>query len=91
MIGTGSQRFPQPQVAVRVIAGDDHQRVRPVHPAHAGRAVTKADVAWMARIFVASTRSDTSGSMSGSPIEELNAGLVAFKDELMADSMAAKP
>ncbi len=33
---------------------------------------------------------DTSGSMSGRPIAELNAGLVAFKDELMADSMAAK-
>ena len=33
---------------------------------------------------------DTSGSMSGNPISELNAGLIAFKDELMADSMAAK-
>jgi uncharacterized protein YegL len=33
---------------------------------------------------------DTSGSMSGTPISELNAGLVTFKDELMADSMAAK-
>jgi uncharacterized protein YegL len=33
---------------------------------------------------------DTSGSMAGAPIGELNAGLVAFKDELMADSMAVK-
>lgn len=33
---------------------------------------------------------DTSGSMSGNPITELNAGLIAFKDELMADAMAAK-
>lgn len=33
---------------------------------------------------------DTSGSMSGRPIEELNAGLIAFKDELMADAMASK-
>jgi uncharacterized protein YegL len=33
---------------------------------------------------------DTSSSMGGRPISELNAGLVAFKDELMADSMAAK-
>ncbi len=33
---------------------------------------------------------DTSSSMSGRPIAELNAGLVAFKDELLADSMAAK-
>ncbi len=33
---------------------------------------------------------DTSGSMSGRPISELNAGLVTFKDELMADSMAVK-
>jgi len=33
---------------------------------------------------------DTSSSMSGRPIDELNAGLIAFKDELMADSMAAK-
>jgi uncharacterized protein YegL len=33
---------------------------------------------------------DTSSSMAGRPIEELNAGLVAFKDELMADSLAAK-
>ena len=28
--------------------------------------------------------------MRGEPIEELNAGLVAFKDEIMADSLAAK-
>ncbi|RZM05041.1 MAG: VWA domain-containing protein [Pedobacter sp.] len=33
---------------------------------------------------------DTSASMFGNPINELNNGLVAFKDELMADSMAAK-
>src|SRR5437667_11181264 len=33
---------------------------------------------------------DTSGSMAGNPITELNQGLVTFKDELMADSMAAK-
>jgi uncharacterized protein YegL len=33
---------------------------------------------------------DTSASMNGRPIQELNAGLVAFKDELMADAMAAK-
>ncbi len=33
---------------------------------------------------------DTSGSMGGRPISELNAGLVTFKDELMADSMAVK-
>ncbi|MCL1875556.1 MAG: VWA domain-containing protein [Synergistaceae bacterium] len=33
---------------------------------------------------------DTSGSMQGSPIHELNAGLETFKDELMADSLAAK-
>ena len=32
---------------------------------------------------------DTSASMGGQPIFELNAGLVAFKDELMADAMAA--
>ena len=31
---------------------------------------------------------DTSGSMHGPPITELNAGLLAFKDELMADPMA---
>ncbi len=33
---------------------------------------------------------DTSSSMSGRPIDELNAGLIAFKDELMADTMATK-
>ena len=33
---------------------------------------------------------DTSGSMSGEPIRELNDGLINFKDELMADSMAVK-
>nr|QLG20443.1 putative protein YegL [uncultured bacterium] len=33
---------------------------------------------------------DTSGSMSGAPIAELNAGLVGFKDELAADSLAMK-
>lgn len=33
---------------------------------------------------------DTSGSMRGNPIEELNRGLVAFKDELMADPLAAR-
>lgn len=33
---------------------------------------------------------DTSGSMQGRPIGELNAGLIAFKDELMADPLAAK-
>jgi uncharacterized protein YegL len=33
---------------------------------------------------------DTSGSMSGSPIQELNSGLVAFKDEISADAMALK-
>ena len=33
---------------------------------------------------------DTSGSMQGPPIIELNAGLVKFKDELMADSVAVK-
>jgi uncharacterized protein YegL len=33
---------------------------------------------------------DTSGSMQGRPIQELNSGLVTFKDELMADSLAAK-
>lgn len=33
---------------------------------------------------------DTSGSMQGQPISELNNGLVTFKDELMADQMAAK-
>jgi uncharacterized protein YegL len=33
---------------------------------------------------------DISGSMSGAPIRELNEGLVQFKDELYADSLAAK-
>jgi uncharacterized protein YegL len=33
---------------------------------------------------------DTSTSMSGQPIQELNDGLVQLKDELMADGMAAK-
>lgn len=33
---------------------------------------------------------DTSGSMTGEPIAQLNAGLAAFKTELMADSLAAK-
>jgi uncharacterized protein YegL len=33
---------------------------------------------------------DTSGSMSGRPIEELNQGVRIFRDELLCDSMAAK-
>jgi uncharacterized protein YegL len=33
---------------------------------------------------------DTSGSMSGQPISELNQGLVAFRSELLADAMAVK-
>ena len=33
---------------------------------------------------------DTSGSMAGQPIRQLNEGLVAFKDELAADQLAAK-
>ena len=33
---------------------------------------------------------DTSSSMGGPPIDELNAGLVTFKDELMADPLAVK-
>src|SRR3990172_1134690 len=33
---------------------------------------------------------DTSGSMSGAPIHELNQGIAAFRDELVADSMAVK-
>lgn len=33
---------------------------------------------------------DTSGSMAGRPIEELNAGLTAFSEELRSDSLAAK-
>jgi len=33
---------------------------------------------------------DTSGSMSGSPIAELNEGLITLKDTLSADSLARK-
>lgn len=33
---------------------------------------------------------DVSGSMGGQPIAELNAGLVTFKDELAADTLAMK-
>jgi uncharacterized protein YegL len=33
---------------------------------------------------------DTSGSMNGSPIEELNSGLQAFSEELKSDSLSAK-
>jgi uncharacterized protein YegL len=33
---------------------------------------------------------DVSASMTGSPIDELNAGLVLLKDELSADSLASK-
>jgi uncharacterized protein YegL len=33
---------------------------------------------------------DTSGSMNGEPINELNAGLKSFQEELTADSLAAK-
>lgn len=33
---------------------------------------------------------DVSGSMQGEPIRQLNEGLIAFKDELSADSLAAK-
>jgi uncharacterized protein YegL len=33
---------------------------------------------------------DTSGSMRGKPIDELNAGIRQFKDELLADEMAQK-
>lgn len=33
---------------------------------------------------------DTSGSMSGKPINELNAGLTTFRNELEADALAAK-
>jgi uncharacterized protein YegL len=33
---------------------------------------------------------DTSGSMNGSPIAELNAGLATYKDALAADALAAK-
>jgi len=33
---------------------------------------------------------DVSGSMSGAPIQELNSGLVTFRDELAADALATK-
>lgn len=33
---------------------------------------------------------DTSGSMAGASISELNAGLIAFKDEITADELATK-
>jgi uncharacterized protein YegL len=33
---------------------------------------------------------DTSGSMMGAPISQLNAGLMTFKDELVADALAMK-
>ena len=33
---------------------------------------------------------DTSGSMQGEPMRQLNEGLVVYKDELTADSLAAK-
>src|SRR5215470_15956174 len=33
---------------------------------------------------------DTSGSMKGEPITQLNDGLVTFKDELAADALAQK-
>ncbi|MGN6119631.1 MAG: vWA domain-containing protein [Rhodanobacter sp.] len=33
---------------------------------------------------------DNSGSMAGEPLAELNAGLIQFKDELVADALAAK-
>ncbi len=33
---------------------------------------------------------DTSGSMAGAPVAELNSGLKAFREELIADSLAAK-
>jgi len=33
---------------------------------------------------------DTSGSMGGAPIRELNAGLATFRQELVGDSLAAK-
>jgi uncharacterized protein YegL len=33
---------------------------------------------------------DTSGSMNGRPIEALNAGLIQYRDELAADSLASK-
>lgn len=33
---------------------------------------------------------DVSGSMNGRPLDELNAGLITFKDELAADALAMK-
>jgi Mg-chelatase subunit ChlD len=33
---------------------------------------------------------DTSGSMKGEPMVQLNEGLVTFKDELLADAIAQK-
>jgi uncharacterized protein YegL len=33
---------------------------------------------------------DVSGSMNGRPLDELNAGLVAFRDELSGDALAVK-
>lgn len=33
---------------------------------------------------------DTSGSMQGKPIQELNIGLASFKEELLSDGLAAK-
>lgn len=33
---------------------------------------------------------DTSGSMNGNPIAELNSGLLSFRDELTSDSLASK-
>src|SRR4051794_8283729 len=33
---------------------------------------------------------DNSGSMTGAPIQQLNDGLQAFRDELVTDSLAAK-
>lgn len=33
---------------------------------------------------------DTSGSMSGPPIDELNAGIAAFRDELSQDALASR-
>jgi cobalamin biosynthesis protein CobT len=33
---------------------------------------------------------DNSGSMRGNPISELNSGLQIFRDELFADSLAAR-
>lgn len=32
---------------------------------------------------------DTSGSMSGQPIEELNRGIAAFKEDILRDTQAA--